>query len=155
MTDLLLVNTTSGLDVQALGGDVAAELGLETAVLVSLFTDARAGLGEVPEGEDVRGWWGDAPTDRWGSLGWLLETRPLTAQVAAEFRRRVRDSLSWLVTYGIAAEVEVDVRRREGGTLELEVRVRRGTARAYDAAWRATRDADYSTPSRRLRIFYG
>ncbi len=155
MTDLSLVNGAAGLDLELVGGDLGRDDGLETAVLLSLFTDARADLGEVGEGGNVRGWWADRPGDRWGSKGWLLENRGLSAPVAAEYRRHVEDALRWLVTRRIASSVEVEVLLREGSRLELGVRIVRGTARGYDAAWRAAAARDYSVPGARLRVFFG
>ena len=53
-----------------------AERGLRSAVLISLFTDRRAEPGDVPEGEDPRGWWADVlgeEGDRIGSRLWLID----------------------------------------------------------------------------------
>ncbi|NCB53153.1 MAG: hypothetical protein EOM54_14955, partial [Clostridia bacterium] len=48
--DFLLDNT---------GADLSSDKGLETAVIVSLFTDRRADGEELPPNEKTkRGWWG-------------------------------------------------------------------------------------------------
>jgi phage gp46-like protein len=52
---------------------------IQTAVLVSLFTDVRVTPGEVPEGVSLGGWWGAAytiePGDVEGSRLWTLLVR--------------------------------------------------------------------------------
>jgi phage gp46-like protein len=60
--------------------------GLETAVLLSLFSDRIARQDDVlPSGDDRRGWWADAYAeiegDAWGSRLWLLSREKQTASV--------------------------------------------------------------------------
>ena len=61
MSDAALVWFPFGADININNGDLSADNGLATAVMISLFTDARApDLTLLPAGEnDVRGWWGD------------------------------------------------------------------------------------------------
>ena len=56
--------------------DLKIDEGLETAVLISLYTDARVSDEELPAEEaQKRGWWGDIypdiPNDQIGSKLWL------------------------------------------------------------------------------------
>jgi phage gp46-like protein len=117
MTDIRIAWTEVGgvfaADFALEKADLATDDTLETAVLVSLFTDRRAPAEyELPAGEtDRRGWWGDAYADpagdEIGSLLWLLgwrkqieETRLLAEQWATE-------ALQWLIDDGVATAVEV------------------------------------------------
>jgi phage gp46-like protein len=97
---------------------LAEDDGLETAVLLSLFTDRRAEPDEAPPdgSDDRRGWWADAyastggdagATDRVGSRLWLLARSKGTAHVLALARSYAEEALAWLVRDGVAWRVEV------------------------------------------------
>jgi phage gp46-like protein len=116
-----LVNDTGGplpgVDMLAIYA-LALEGTLATCVVLSLFTDARAGRDDtLPLNEtDRRGWVGDefmpaldAATagDRWGSLLWLYYTGKTTPEVLEQARFAAADALAWLVTVGIASRVDV------------------------------------------------
>lgn len=88
---------------------------LNTAVIVSLFTDRRAGRDDaLPLLEtDRRGWMGheflpaDADrADEWGSALWLLPGKA-TGDVLEHARFAVREALAWLVRDEIASRVDV------------------------------------------------
>ncbi|MFO6448906.1 phage GP46 family protein [Erythrobacter sp. NE805] len=126
MTDLALVWNADAMaaDLLLANGQLATDDGMRTAILISLFTDARAADDEaLPEdGGDRRGWWGDAyardarpdagtarDRSRIGSLLWLLSRSKITAQVLAQAKQACDDALAWLVRDGIAAAVRVVV----------------------------------------------
>jgi phage gp46-like protein len=116
MSDLRIV--FNGLemhgDMAIVPPGMAEDDGLETAVIISLFTDARAPDDAVlPDGsQDRRGWWGDAygddPTDSTGSLIWLLTRSKQLQSVVTEVRDFSKAALAWLVTDGVARAVEVE-----------------------------------------------
>ncbi|MEO7691297.1 MAG: phage GP46 family protein [Sphingomonas sp.] len=116
MTDIaLLFNPlTQSADIAAQGGSLATDDGLMTAVIISLFTDARARDDDtLPHaGADRRGWWGDCfnadPNDRIGSRLWLLEREKLIPATALKARDICNEALAWLATEGIASAVEVE-----------------------------------------------
>ncbi|BFR47429.1 phage GP46 family protein [Nitratidesulfovibrio sp. HK-II] len=103
-------------------GLLAADGGLRRAIVISLFTDARAGADdELPAGSAGlnarRGWWGDivspaqAPTGAsWitGSRLWLLSREKQTAETARRARGYAEEALQWLIAGGWAATVSVD-----------------------------------------------
>jgi len=81
---------------------------LETAVLLSLFTDARAPDSLNIYSKDRRGWWGDTysstPT---GSLLWTLE-RAIKSDGVEVLRRAegyCTAALQWLIDDGVAQTV--------------------------------------------------
>lgn len=100
---------------------IGLEGGLATAVVLSLFTDARAGADDVLplRQADRRGWVGDefmrAPadsaattgSDAWGSLLWLLYAGKATDDVPERARFAAAEALAWLVRDGIAGRVDV------------------------------------------------
>lgn len=88
-------------------GDIETEDQLETAILVSLFTDRRAEPSQVPKPQLRRGWVGDleTPSDPWGSTLWLLEQRRLTGTTALEAADASEIALRWFKDDNIAISV--------------------------------------------------
>lgn len=91
---------------------------LATAVVISLFSDRRAGVDDaLPLNvTDRRGWVGEAfvsqaatgdETDAWGSLLWLLLVSKATVDVLERARFAAEQSLRWMVRDGIADRVVV------------------------------------------------
>ncbi|HEY2010523.1 MAG TPA: phage GP46 family protein [Rhizomicrobium sp.] len=83
---------------------------LETAVLISLFTDRQAQPDDViPDGTgDPRGWWGDVPGEpQIGSRLWLLSRSKLTTQVALKAKDFCTEALQWLIDDGVASAIAV------------------------------------------------
>ncbi len=99
------------------GNDVVTSESLLTAVLVSLFTDARAADDDPlpdPSGTDRRGWWGDATNtakvnDSVGSKLWLLERAKNVGQVLVDAKAYVEEALQWMIDEGICKSVAVVV----------------------------------------------
>lgn len=110
--------------------DLATDEGLETAILISLFTDRRAGAGDVlPDGEeDRRGWWGDAfgvPGDLIGSRLWLLDRSTQSAANLATAEEYAREALQWLIDDKVAEAVKVTASYPARGWRLLDVEVKR------------------------------
>ena len=110
---LLFDSATGTADLALSGGDLVTYDGLRTAVIISLFTDARARDDDpLPQdGADRREWWGDCanddPNDRIGSRLWLLAWEKAVDATAIRARDICREALAWLVTDGIAASVDI------------------------------------------------
>ncbi len=124
MTDLALVWNADAMaaDLLLANGQLATDDGMRTAILISLFSDARAADDEtLPEqGGDRRGWWGDSyardlrpdagtarDVNRIGSLLWLLSRSKITARVLVQAKQACEEALAWLVRDGIASAVRV------------------------------------------------
>lgn len=149
MTDLALALDPVSLsaDLCIADGDLVLDEGLASLALMSLLTDARARPRDVDLAEtDLRGWWGDALSDRpLGGRLWTLGR----AKATEENRRRAadfaREALAWMVTDGIARAVDITASRSDGdgsgATLTLEITIHRpdGSAEAltYDLLWQA------------------
>lgn len=106
------------------GADLAGGSDLETAVLLSLFTDRRAGADDViPDGSgDPRGWWGNTGRTRpLGSKLWLLERAKQTEETRLRARDYASEALAWLVDDGVADDVAVEAVWQGRGYLALSV----------------------------------
>lgn len=105
---------------------------LETAVMVALFTDARARDDDDVPGDpaDRRGWWGDAlpmtimgrdlTGDRFGSRLWLLERAKQIPETLVLARQYAREALQVFIDVGIAASIEVEASFPRAGWLLLQ-----------------------------------
>lgn len=110
------------------------DAGLETAILISLFTDRRADSSDVlPDNTgDRRGWFGDGYAevtgDRIGSHLWLLAREKQLPVVLQRARDYAREALGWLIEDGVARAVEVAATWLRPGVLVLDVEIRRADA---------------------------
>ena len=124
-------------DVSVDGADLAREDGLRTAVIVSLFTDARAQPGDIPEGDDPRGYWGDAlgEGDRTGSRLWLLDRSKQTTDVPVRAEAYASEALQWMIEDGVADRVEVSAEWAGRGRLRIAPEIARGGETTYREAF--------------------
>jgi hypothetical protein len=105
-------------------GALANEAALQTAVVLSLFTDARARPDDGAEG-DRRGWVGDAfaPEDRYGSRLWLLRREKQTEETRRRAEDYANEALTWMVEARLATSVSVTAAWVARGVLGLAVRI--------------------------------
>lgn len=130
MTDIALVwdNDAFSADLAFAEGALTLDDGCRTAILISLFSDARASDdADLPQqGDDRRGWWGDqfaedadadagsaSDENRIGSLLWLLRRAKVTNANIRLARQSCEDALAWFVRDGIASAVTVEVEAQE------------------------------------------
>ena len=90
--------------------DVTTDSGLNTAVYISLFTDARQDETTANDTSDLRGWWGDE-FGQVGSQLWQLTRGKATDEVIAQAQVWAQDALAWMVTGGVAASVTATAER--------------------------------------------
>ena len=127
MTDIALAWSPDRFAADLLlgAGQLVSDDGLRTAILISLFSDARAPEEAVlPEdGADRRGWWGDdfaadgsaagsqnaTGRNAIGSTLWLLHRSKITPATLQRAREAAFEALGWLVRDGIASAVDVEV----------------------------------------------
>lgn len=149
MADLMLsFNDLRGGDLVLDGQDLARDDGLESAVLVSLFTDRRASPEQVRPGDDatdLRGWWGDVNPpvdgDQTGSHLWLLRREKQTPETLARARQYARDAVDWMLADRVAASVSVETEYADRGVMFIGVDIARPDGRRlsfrYDYEWAA------------------
>lgn len=100
------------IDMSLSPGDIDADDGLQTAVLISLFSDARATqemLDQIDNDGDLRGFWGDItiPGDSTGSLLWTIKRAKQLTSTLAKARGFCQEALRWMIDDKIAEKVEV------------------------------------------------
>lgn len=114
------------------GGDLASGSDLETAVLISLFTDAQAAPDDViPDGtSDPRGWWGDdGETTPIGSKIWLLARSKATPDIPSRLRTAILSALQWLVDDKVVTAIDAQV-TLVGGQAQAVVTLTRSAGQA-------------------------
>lgn len=137
------------------GTDVLATYSLEledtlqTAVILSIFTDRRAGPDDkLPAGDtDRRGWVGDEFTsadfdtrpDPWGSLLWLSYTGKASAEVAEAARFAAAEALEWMVRDNLVSRVSVTTEwvgeRQDRLAVRPQIYKPGQVAPVYDVLW--------------------
>ena len=119
-SDIKLIwdNDTQEADIDFIDEDLVRENGLESAVIMSLFTDRRAKEDDtLDDKNDLRGWWGDrldvdANDDKIGSRIWLLERSKTTNQTIVKLKEYILEALDWMVEDGVAMKVDAEVERQ-------------------------------------------
>jgi phage gp46-like protein len=92
------------------GAQLAAGGDLQTAVLISLFSDREANPDDViPDGSgDPRGWVGDLGQDyKIGSRLWLLSRAKQTGETLARAQDYIDEALQWLIDDGVVAKFDI------------------------------------------------
>lgn len=127
--------------------DIATDEGLQTAVIISLFSDRQAENSDIlPEGETYRrGWYGDAvpeiERDKIGSKLWLLSREKQMPIVLRRAEEYATESLQWLIEDMVATNVRVVATNPGMGILHLQVDITRPSGNAvtfrYDYNWNA------------------
>lgn len=137
MTDTRTVWTpdTGRGDWSLSGAQLASGSDLETAVLLSLFTDREALPDDVvPDGTgDRRGWWGGEI----GSRLWLLERAKQTPETLARARDYAAEALQWLIDDGVVAAFDIQAEWSAPGRLGMRVVAYKaaGGVEAMNYAW--------------------
>jgi len=126
---------------EAVARDVDLDSGLNTAVFLSLFTDARANSEEVRDPNDLRGWWGD----EFGPMGsklWLLLHGKATDEAVANAKTWTEEALAWLISGGVAESVTATAVRVSLYAITISIQIQRPKTSAstfrYALNWAAT-----------------
>lgn len=130
-------------DVLLASGDLVEENSLQTALLLSLFTDRRATPEQLQRfgGDNPRGWWGDAdatvPGDAFGSHLWLLEREIELQETLNRAREYGEQAVEWIIEDGLAESIAVVAAYPQRGVLALQVTPERarGTRERFAFVW--------------------
>ena len=122
MADDIKITWDVGLmegDISIEDEDLDSDDGLETAVIISLFTDRRARDDDElpdPNNPDKRGWWGDLVSevedDQIGSRLWLLERSKTMPDILVKAKEYAEEALQWMILDNVAKKIEVEVERQ-------------------------------------------
>lgn len=147
VTDIALRGSFDLFDLAIVNDDLELEDGLRTAVLLSIFTDARADEDELPDTEpERRGWWADVladdDTQKTGSKLWLLAREKDTPDLLPRLEECFRAALQWLLDDNIVSRITVTVESKGQGFIGIRVALSRETggkavAFNFDYAWKA------------------
>jgi len=112
MLDVKFIMDSYGrFDFEIEDGDLAVEDGYDTAIWISLFTDARADSSQVLTPENRRGWIGDiisAVSGRQlGGYLWLVDQRRLIQKTLNKTIDYTKKSLQWMINDKICSNIEV------------------------------------------------
>lgn len=147
MSDIksIFISFEQGADYVQNSLGLVEDNGLESAVIISLFTDRRDNDDDViPDGSnDRRGWWADEfteiKTDKIGSRLWLLTREKQLTSVVVRARQYAEEALKWLVDDGVAEAVTVVASIPRSGMLGLDVSIQRPqqsiTRYRFDTFW--------------------
>lgn len=145
MQDILIRANSDGLyDFVIEGNEFASAGGFETAIPVSLFTDARAPAALVPEPQNRRGWIGNlltaATMRQLGSILWVLDQSRITQETINVARLAAQDAFQWMIDDGEALGVNVDVENNAKGRFVITINITdtSNVVSRYQTLWRAT-----------------
>lgn len=116
---------------------------LPRAVIISLFTWARAKPADTLPGTERCGWWGDSfapvPGDRIGSRLWLLARTTITAHTVVRAKEYAQEALAWLVADGVASQIIVEAERAGLSQISIRCQIVRADAPSlnirFNDAW--------------------
>jgi phage gp46-like protein len=133
-------------DWQFDGRDLESGQDLETATIISLFTDRLAHPDDAlpdPQDGDRRGWWADwdSGVGNIGSRLWLINREKQTEAVRLRVEDYCREALAWMLEDDVADSVQVAAQwnPRAPGRLDVDVVISRARAvllhRSFSWAW--------------------
>lgn len=145
MQDVLIRANSDGLyDFVIDGNEFASAGGFETAIPVSLFTDARAPAALVAEPQNRRGWIGNLMTAstmrQLGSILWALDQTRITQETLNLARLEAQSAFQWMLDDGVALGVLVDMSRTASGAITITIRITdtSNVVSRYQTLWRET-----------------
>jgi phage gp46-like protein len=150
MGDIRIVwDPTNGTgDFNMLGAGLELGHDLETASLMSMFTDAQADPGDIVYDTDPRGVWFDTyaaledpaltsiPDDRTGSKIWQAFARPRTQDTLNWLRDEVIRCHGWMLVDGVASSVDATAFfTGQGGIGAIVTIVANGLPNVFNYVW--------------------
>lgn len=122
------------------GVDLKTGSDLESAILISLFTDREANPDDdIPDGSgDPRGWVGDQDQPhKIGSRLWLLARAKQTTETLQRASDYIGEALQWLIDDGVVARFDITVEWTRPSMLGAQVIAYQpdGSATALNFSW--------------------
>ena len=113
--DLKITIGDNGGDIEVRGGQITMDAGLLTAVVVSLYTEI--------------GFWGNLiakrDSERIGQGYVEASSEPITADMLSACESAAQDSLSWLVSEGLAESVQVSVSNPRADSISTRIIIKK------------------------------
>ena len=130
-------------DWNLVGADLQSGNDLETAILISIFSDREANPDDIiPDGtNDPRGWIGDIDQPyKIGSRIWLLTRAKQTQETLSRANDYIAEALQWLIDDGVVAQFDITTEWTKPGLLGAKVLAYQGgisTPMNFSWAWKA------------------
>ena len=135
-------------DLNMLGAGLELGHDLETASLISMFTDAQVDPGDIVFDSDPHGCWIDTyaaledptlaaiPNDRLGSKIYQAFSRPRTQDTLNWLRDQIIQCHGWMITDGVAAAVDANAFFTGPGGIGATVTITaNGVANVFSYVW--------------------
>lgn len=120
-------------DIRIFKGDLEKDRDLETAILLSLFTNRRAETSDKVIGDNRGGFWGSkyinefasnqTITPQLGSRLWLLKGGKVTRDTLNFARIYANEALKWLIDDGAVKSIIVNPSALKTGGILLDIKV--------------------------------
>ena len=143
--DVRLIRKDDGLFDLTVSNNILETVdGFETAIIVSLLTDARAPSSSVQSPSRRRGWVGNIITAasgrELGSRLWLFSQSRLTDAILNDLAIAAQESLNWMVEDGIAKSVVATVLKTDLRSVIVNITITtiEGKEQRYAVLWRQT-----------------
>jgi phage gp46-like protein len=155
---ILWDNTQAQGDWVLADGDLQTGQDLETACLVSLFSDALATPDFVPTDgtTDRRGWWADYyATSPLGSNLWQLDRAKATRGNLGLAQRTAQNCLQWLIDDGLASTILVNTQWITSTMMGIAIAITKpdGTETRFMFGWAWDNLAALRSPVRMIAPF--
>ena len=144
MSDIGIFTVDNCFQLVIEDGDLKGDDGLETAAIISLFTDQRVSDDELPDGHtSKRGYWGDmfppVEGDEIGSKLWLLGRGKADLETLAGIENYAAESLKWMIDDGVAAAIDVSAEYDESKSAIVAISITRpkGEQDKFSVNWNA------------------
>lgn len=127
MVDIALNNTKGYWDFGISQiGDFELDNGLQTAILVSLLSNARADASEIPIIEFRDGWYGNLIWNQngyqQGSKLWLLYQSRLTQEIILRAKNYTEIALNWMLEDGLLKNLVVNVIQNDSISFTINIK---------------------------------
>lgn len=123
--DVKVLKNNEGIyDIPISGNDLSSIDGFETAIIVSLFTDARENSANVRDSFNRRGWVGNLLTLKdsfeLGSVLWGLVSR-LDQNTLNRADNIVKKALKWMIDDSIADNIDITTTKLNERSAQIEI----------------------------------
>jgi len=122
----LELNESGRFDISIENKNIKTTNKLDTAITLSLFTDARASSSQILEPQNRRGWLNDLNnTYPMGGLLWLLDQRKLNQDTLNNGKDYTSKSLAWVTDKKMASSIGVvtNIVPRYGMSIDVSIQI--------------------------------
>jgi phage gp46-like protein len=141
----LAINDQGYYDLVIENGSIAGVEGLDTAILVSIYTDARAPASTVSDPLMRRGWVGNILNvnleRELGSILWIADTSRVDQNTLNYFNRETKACLKWMLDDGIVKNIIINSEIVDSKNIKVNIsliKLNQTEADKYSILWKNT-----------------